>query len=326
VRVAVISDMEGTSHIGDVREIVPFCSEYWHSGRDKLTNDVAAAARGLLDGGADEVVVIDNHGPGDPAWPNIVVGNLPEGVRTVEWPTNELPERVDAMFQVGCHARGGSPSFLSHTMFPGLRLRLGAELLSESHWWAWTGHVPVLGIVGSTALKRERGSLSSVPFLAVQDSDDRRTARPASSRPERTTAEIRAFAEKALHDMRSQRSFAPVDFTLETSLQNGDEAAEAMKREGWTRTSRTEFRIEAGAWQDVEDAVEAAIDAAWVPYAFLFDGLDPTSEETSATFAPERRALAEAWVQSWASTQTVGWITPESAVRWEGLDPGQSPS
>lgn len=305
MRVAIVFDMEGTSHIGDLREPFPFCSEYWRTGRQRLTNDVASAALGLLDGGATEVVVINHHGAGETEWPNLVNEGLPEGVRLVDWEMRGLRDKADGMFQVGCHARGGSQSFLSHTMLPGLRLRLGGELLSESRWWAWTGDVPVLGIVGSAALGSERGSLSDVPFLAVQTSQDRRSARPIFANPEETASAIRAFAGSAIRDGGKQRSLAPHNVVLEASLQNSDDSAPTLEAAGWTRTSRTEFQIVAGEWRGVVEAVHAAIDAAWIPYTFWLDGLDPSSEESSLALSPDRLAVARELLESWASDRTV---------------------
>ena len=153
MRVAVVFDMEGTSHITDLREPFPTYREYWETGRAKLTDDIVAATRGLLAGGATEVWIYNHHGAGEVEWPNVIVERLPDGTRLAEdWNKLEMRDHVDAMFQVGAHARGGNASFLSHTILPGLRLRLDGELLSESHWWAWTGNVPVLGIVGSGEL------------------------------------------------------------------------------------------------------------------------------------------------------------------------------
>jgi D-aminopeptidase len=316
VRVVIVFDMEGTSHIGDLHELYPIFHE-----------DVSAAARGLLAGGATEVVVMDHHGAGEVGWPNSVPEDLPDGVRLVDWDDLAMRDEVDAMFQVGAHARGGSPTFHSHTMLPGLRLRVGHELLSESHCWAWTGDVPVLGIVGSAGLGQTLGSLSDVPFLAVQASDGRASARPVYANPDQTAEAIQAFAKAAVIGGGGQRSRSPRDVVLEASVQNADDAADAMTAAGWSRTSRTAFRIEAGAWREegepINEAISAAADAAWTPYGDTFDGVDPTSEETGLAFP--RRAETEAWLIAWTNDRTVEWIDERSAARWEGMEVGQNP-
>ena len=208
MRVAVVVDMEGASHIGDFREVFPVYPEYWRSGRAKLTADVGAAAVGLLDGGATEVLVVDHHQAGEAEWPNLIEESLPDGTRLAGSDVMEsMPEHADAMLQVGCHARAGSPSFVSHTNL--LRLRVGGELVSESHLWAWTAGVPVLGIVGSEALGATLGSLADVPFLAVQTGEGRSSARPVHDDPADTAAAIRAFAATAISGADGQRSRTP---------------------------------------------------------------------------------------------------------------------
>ena len=207
MRVAVVFDMEGTSHITDLREPFPIYREYWETGRAKLTDDIVAAARGLLAGGATEVWIYNHHGAGETDWPNVIVERLPDRTRMVEdWNKLEMRDHVDAMFQVGAHARGGNASFLSHTILPGLRLRLDGELMSESHWWAWTGNVPVLGIVGSAELGATRGTLGDVPFLAVQRSRDRAHAEPVYDSAQDTASAIEDFAAAAMRDAASPRS------------------------------------------------------------------------------------------------------------------------
>jgi D-amino peptidase len=330
VRVVIVFDMEGTSHVGDYHELYPMFPEYWDSGRQKLTNDIAAAARGLLAGGATEVVVMNHHGAGEVEWPNAIAERLPDGVHLVEWDKRVMRDEVDAMFQVGAHARGGSQTFSSHTILPGLRLRVGDELLSESHWWAWTGAVPVLGIVGSSGLGEglRAGSLADVPFLAVQAGASRGSARPVFATPSLTADAIQAFARDAARHAGAQRARAPHDVALEASIQNADDAAETIEAGGWTRTGRTEFAIRAGAWRDdaetIDNAILTIIETAWRPYAYSFDGIDPTSRETGLGFPPERRAETDALLDAWTNDPTVEWITPERARRWEGMAIGQA--
>ena len=57
MRVALSADMEGVSQLEDWRAILAFDPAYWREGRAQMEAEVAAAARGLLSGGADEVIV-----------------------------------------------------------------------------------------------------------------------------------------------------------------------------------------------------------------------------------------------------------------------------
>jgi D-aminopeptidase len=327
MRVALVFDMEGVAHIGDIREPFPTYREYWSIGRSKLTDDVVAATRGLLAGGATEVWVINHHGAGDGDWPNLIVERLPEGARMAEdWGKQAMREHVDATFHVGAHARGGSPSFQSHTICPGIRLRLDGELLSESHWWAWTGNVPLLGIVGSQALGQTLGSLGDVPFLAVQRSSDRASAAPVFDSPQETASAIEAFAARAARDAGDRRIATPAGpVRLEASLQNGDDAADAMQAGGWTRTGRTSFAIEADGWrgdgEPVDSAIYAAAGAAWTPYASWFAGLDASSEEAALAYPADQFAENDALLRAWSAARLPEWFEPSAADGpWEGLE------
>ena len=326
MRVALVFDMEGTSHIDDVREPFPMYREYWESGRAKLTNDVVAATKGLLKGGATEVWILNHHGAGDVDWPNIIVERLPDRARLADdWGKQGMRDQVDAMFQVGAHARGGSPTFLSHTLTPGMRLRFEDELLSESHWWAWTGNVPVLGIVGSQALGDERGSLGDVPFLAVQRSVGRDHAEPVLGSPAETAAAIEGFAAAAIREAGARRIATPAGpIRLQASLQNGDDAAPVMADAGWSRLSRTEFVIEAEGWRGegevIDTGIYAAAAAAYPPYGFWFDNLDASSQEAAMAFPPDRLARSDAILRSWSADRPPLWFEPSAADEpWEGF-------
>ena len=83
MRVALVFDMEGVAHIGDVREPYPTYREYWETGRAKLAVDVVAATNGLLAGGASEVF-IDDHGAGETEWPNLILDRLPDRASVIE--------------------------------------------------------------------------------------------------------------------------------------------------------------------------------------------------------------------------------------------------
>ena len=86
MRVVLSVDMEGVSQLVEPNEILACCDEYWATGKPWLEADVAAACRGLLAGGADEVVVLDNHASGNTynVWPDAPLGaRLEEGTSSI---------------------------------------------------------------------------------------------------------------------------------------------------------------------------------------------------------------------------------------------------
>ena len=140
---------------------------------------------------------------------------------------------VDAMFQVGYHARGGVDGFLSHTYVPGLRLRLDDELISESHWRAWAVGAPLLGIVGNDRHLETLGSLAAdaVPrraALARARRDVarlRRSGRQASTRSAALRSDVRGTRgrRRRLRCGKERRS--------RPACPNGDAVGETMA--GW---------------------------------------------------------------------------------------------
>lgn len=113
------------------------------------------------------MLVVNGHGLG---WPNVLWDELPERLAPAD--NNAWSEGVDAMFQVGFHARAGTANgFVSHTMVPGLRVAIDGAPVTERHSWARLAGLPVLGIAGDAALG---GQLDGFPggtaFLAVRRS------------------------------------------------------------------------------------------------------------------------------------------------------------
>ena len=292
MRVVLSVDMEGVSQLVEPNEIIACCDEYWTTGKPRLEADVAAACRGLLAGGADEVVVLDNHASGNTynVWPDA----LPPGARLEVWHVFDVGEHgVDAMFQVGYHARGDVDGFLSHTYAPGLRLRAGEEPISESHARAWAAGVPLLGIVGNDRHGETLGSLDGTPFLAVQESRGRGAATPVFTEPGEG---IEAIEEFALRCMRERGAIAPAtppgEVTLAASMPNGAEVVEEMEGGGWTRVGDVEYAVELGSWSDARAPIVSAMNAAIAPFLPYWQRGLSTAEAAAAADREKAQQLS----------------------------------
>jgi len=307
MKVVLSVDMEGISQLTDPREIFAFRPEYWHLGKHRMEADCAAAAEGLLAGGASEVIVLDNHGSGNPE--NVSPGCLPAGARLATWNVFDLPTRgVDAMFQLGYHARGGVDGFLSHTYVPGLRLRVDGELISESHGRAWASGVPLIGIVGNDLHRDTLGSLAETPFLVVQTSRLRAGVRPVFTDPEQGLAAIRDFAADCVRGIgQAPRPELPSTATFEASMPNGAEQAEAMTAAGWRRQGEIEYAIDLGAWSEARAPLATAMSAAMATLLPYF--LGATSAEAAAEADPPRVAALTEVVDRWCSQSFPEWFS-----------------
>jgi D-aminopeptidase len=305
--VALSADMEGASQLRTVREIFGCMPEYWETGKPRLEADVAATCEGLLAGGASELVVLDNHGGNSL---NVSPESLPPGARLETWNVYDLREHgVDAMFQVGYHARGGIDGFLSHTYVPGLRLRVGGELISESHARAWAAEVPVLGIVGNDLHQQTLGSLQRTPYLVVQESIGRDAMRPVYADPQEGFDAIRSFAQAcALEGASATAIAAPAGVTFEASMPNGREVVEDMAGAGWARVGEVEFAVELDAWRDSREPLATAMNAALAPFVpYWLSGFANADEADAAD--QERVGHLVTIFDAWAAESHPQWYT-----------------
>lgn len=301
--VVLSADMEGVSQLRQAREILAACPAYWRTGKPRFEEEVAAACDGLLAGGATEVVVLDNHASGNPT--NIAAAVLPAGARLETWNLWDVPlHGVDAMLQVGYHARGGVDGFLSHTYVPGLRLRCGDELISESHGRAWAAHTRLIGIIGNDLHERTLGSLSGTSFLAAQRSAGHGAAEPIAT--------LDAVREFALTCAQGAADVPPVDVPgnthLGASMPNGAEVETTMREGGWARTGEVEYEVELRTWDDAREPVGAAMLAAFAPLMHAWSN-DLVSLERAEGHDPAARDWLGRAIEAWSEASEPEWFT-----------------
>ena len=254
--------MEAIAGISDVRETFGWCREYWESGRQAYTRDVVAAAQGLLDAGADEVIVLDNHGGGAP-W-NVLLEQLPVGARGENVNVFDLPRLgIDGLLLVGYHPPAGVDGFVPHTYVPNVRLLVDDVEIGEAHGRAWAADVPLLGITGHEALRPTLGALSAAPFLAVQKGLDRLHATPVFNDVAESTEVMRSFARECLRGIsEAPHPRPPSDYTFE---------ARVFGTESVT--------LELAEWSAAREPIAVAMSAGMAPFIHLFGTLDMSSSE-----------------------------------------------
>ena len=254
--------MEAIAGIRDVRATFGWCREYWVSGRQAYTRDVGAAAQGLLDAGADEVIVLDNHGAGAP-W-NILLEQLPDGVRGESVNVFDLPRLgIDGLLLVGYHPPAGVDGFVPHTYVPNVRLLVDDVEIGEAHGRAWAADVPLLGITGHEALRPTLGALSEAPFLVVQKGSDRLHATPAFDDIAESADAIRSFARDCLRGLsEAPHPRPPHDYRFEARV-----------------SGTAPVTLQLAEWSDAREPIAAAMSAGMAPFMHLFGTLDMTSSD-----------------------------------------------
>lgn len=275
--VALSADMEGIARLRDPRSILAFERSYWREGRELMTADVVAAVEGLLSAGADEVVVLDNHGSGNPE--NVIAGALPDRARLSNRNVFDLgEERVDALLQVGYHARAGVPAFVSHTYVPSLRLRVDGEPISETHGRAWAAGIPLLGITGNDAHQRTLGGgLPDVPYLVVQETTSMEQVVPVFPDEHSARDAIAGFAARALKEG-GVEIVPPSRLTFEAAVE-GDADTSALSAAGWKAVDDSVYAIELSDWSRAREPLAAAMSAAISPWMPYFGSFELSSEE-----------------------------------------------
>jgi D-amino peptidase len=308
MRVCLSADMEGVSQISDPREVKAFFREYWETGRNRYNEDVVAAVSGLLAGGATEVVVLDNHASGNRV--NLNADALPQRGRLESWNVFDLKEHgVDAMLQVGYHARCGGIGFISHTYVGGVHLRADGELLSESHGRAWASAVPLLGIIGNDTHERVLGSLSGTPYLVVQRTIGRGSAAPIYPRPSDSAEAIRHFATDVMRNVAGALIPDPPEhFLFEASIPETVLNAASMHDASWQQVSDTGFQRELRTWEEARPLVAAAMASTVAPWQRTFGTTDLQSEEALLTNDPASVQVARESYLRWIDETQTDWI------------------
>lgn len=159
-KILLLYDMEGVSGINRLVQVFYPNPEY-KAARHLLTADVNAAIRGLIAGGAGEIVVIDGHGSGNSNEPDIIVEEMDKrasmGFRDTKFDPYTSPDATyQAIVSIGAHASTGKPGFLAHTRSRISAYKVNGVELTETTIIALAGmrfRVPVIMVSGDDVLE-----------------------------------------------------------------------------------------------------------------------------------------------------------------------------
>ncbi len=272
MKALVVADLEGAAGVRNPRECFPNFEEYQAFGLPNMMADALAAAEGLKDGGADEVVVVDGHFLGH----NLLSPGLPEGVRLSKGSLlDELKTGgVGGVFLTGIHGKTGTPnSFSSATFAPFVAARLDGDVIGDTLFLSYlcgAFGVPLLGLSGDwVACEEVQWTLPRVPTAPTKTGFDRGSVRHHA--PEESRKALREVAEKAARAAAPPPSKPRRPFRLELAFAEGpDAAAAASACEGMARRSG---RVLAHTGTDFEAACEFAARAVGALYPGWVDGL-----------------------------------------------------
>jgi D-amino peptidase len=165
-KVLLLYDMEGITAADEYRKTTFAHPVQYAEGRRSLTDDVNAAIRGLKAGGASEVVVVDGHGSGNSAEPDILVDQIaPPGAMHFRSTAFDIymdsyDHSIDAIVAIGMHAGAGNRTgFLAHTYSShNIEYRVNGVPFNETMILALGAarlQIPVIMVSGDDQLERE---------------------------------------------------------------------------------------------------------------------------------------------------------------------------
>ena len=115
MKIFMCTDMEGVAGMIDHDEWVVPSGRYYEQGKELLTREVNAALRGLFEGGADEIHVLDGHGYGGLIPSLLDPRALYIRCLGVPWPLG-LDTGCNGMCWIGQHAKSGTArAHMPHT-------------------------------------------------------------------------------------------------------------------------------------------------------------------------------------------------------------------
>lgn len=211
-KIFICADIEGISGVSSPEQVGGTGADY-NRGRKMMADDVNAAIRGAIDGGATDIVVIDSHGTGHNLQPDdvdaharLISGNAIRRYGMMEG----LDETFDAVFFIGHHAKAGSPvGVFAHTQNANIRdVHINGRSVGEGGistiYAQWFG-VPVVMVTGDQiAVAQIKEVATEASSVVVKRAINGRTVelRPAGE----TRDEIQRTAQQAV---RTARKFEP---------------------------------------------------------------------------------------------------------------------
>ncbi|MCL5788462.1 MAG: M55 family metallopeptidase [Candidatus Marsarchaeota archaeon] len=220
-RVYLSVDMEGITGVVSSEDVAPGKMNY-ERFRHQMTKDVNSVITGLVEAGAEEVVVNDSHGN----MQNIVIEELHPMAQLISGVNKPLymMEGIDDSFRcamfVGYHSMATGKGVLSHTMSGVTRVKLNGKPTTEGEINAMiAGHfgVPVTMVSGDQYTVSElRESLGDIEGVVVKYAIERASAR--CLHPSVTTKLLTQASKKAWTLAESKKPYEParpIEFELE---------------------------------------------------------------------------------------------------------------
>lgn len=304
-RVLVYYDMEGISGISRPAQVFFARPADYQPAREFLTGDVNAAIRGLVAGGAGEIVVTDAHGSGNPD-PDILLDKL-DPRATFAWrdtpfdPYSDLPDSsFQAIVCIGMHARANTAGFMAHTFTVEPSFRLNGTDINETEIianFAAPFRLPVIMVSGDDVLQREIAErFPQAEYAVVKHALSR--ARAEVLPEAEAWKNIEAAARRAIGRLAEIRPLAPArEFRWEIGWQNARQADLVVQgRPAIRRLSPTVVAYDTPTMRAGYDEAKALSSLAGAERASMLVQVIRKRPDGDRIMADYLDALVERWV------------------------------
>lgn len=304
-KILVYYDFEGISNVCTTEQIL-FGEERYQEAREFLTEDINAAIRGLIRGGAVEIVVTDAHGSGNPE-PDIILDKMDKRA-VFEFRDEPFEPYIDSpnptyqgIVTIGMHAYAGSTGVLSHTYTVNTMLKVNGQEFNEPDIIALSASrfgIPLIMVSGDDILEMQIKHLHPQTEYAVVKIAKGKTDADFLPREEA----LKKIEEAAYNAIKRIQEIPPFEFKppykTEFSFQTKGQTDIAAMYPGLTRIDNCTLGLE------VDDFVEGY--QIWTKLIGLssLDNLrsilrtirDKDKEYFQEVMAEGRKVILERWV------------------------------
>lgn len=323
-KILISYDMEGVSGALTPDYVLFDRPTQYAIGRKALTDDVNAAIRGLVKGGAGSIWVQDAHGSGNRYEPDLLVNEMDPHAsfdyRSYDYDpySTGIDGSLDAIVCIGAHARANSPGFMAHTITFDVDFSVNGVEFNETQLVALSAArwgIPVIMASGDNVLGDElKTDLPDLEYATVKTAKGHGGAEPlAAGEAQRR---IEAAAQAAMEKFRAGK-FRPYylqpPFNIRLSFPDWQEADGAALNPEVVRDGDLAVRIVRPSFVEGYELAKTSIGLALQHAEF--------------------QMLARRLAQDTATSKVMGdlrnaiinrWISPDSAPAW--AKPGPKPA
>lgn len=238
-----------------------------------MTADANAAVEGLVQAGADFVLVNDGHGP----MRNLIFEDMHPKAHLLTGSGNAKDHcqveaadsrKFDAAVLIGYHAMAKTPIAIAPHTIAGVAV---AELRINGRAHGETGlnaavlgslGIPVVLVTGDTTTVAEAHSFLGDQIETVAVKEAVGTAAAICRPPSATLPEITAAAKRALENVGRARAYNPSEFRLEVDFYNVPQCDRASRTAGIERLGPTTILVAGGSPWEKYQVLWAALRAA----------------------------------------------------------------